>query len=545
VFRLLGVCCVVVTGGGLVGVASVAPPAPDIQIRAVHLTGVDTADSSLGDGVAFINFAATQPIPLKFYVDATDKLFLEPRGFTGTTEPVVSPESFFPLNGVQNVPIATSFLQGALTNANDVEGQIATGHVDAANPAVVFGWSEGAIITADSMRQLHDAGVPSDDVHFVQIGDLSTPNGGILERFAFPGNISAGPQQIQFGFDTGAPQQGDLYPADVYNLEYDGFADFPKYPLDFLSDLNAFVGMLLVHTAYEGLTPEQIADAIQLPTSAADTLTNYYEVPIDALPLLAPLRLIPVIGQPLYDLLEPDMRILVNLGYGSITDGWSQGDANVTTTVGVVPPSSVLEQVPDALAKGLQQGITDFIKDLQNPDDLQPLYGLEHSPILNTLVNELHNFGLVDATNVSQLLAHPPPLDPLIEVVNTDLTNMGIPLPATFGIESATSATPSEIVNDLSSLFTYTYTNLLAIPDTLTTLHTSLPAADLTIFTDGLHDGSLLDAIGDPLATNTALVPTSDLLFEAVPLLLTAGVDLLNVAELTGQLPDTLADINA
>ena len=47
-------------------------------------------------------------------------------------------------------------------------------------------------------------------------------------------------------------------------------------------------------------------------------------IPNDNLPLLEPLLLIPGIGQPLYDLLEPDTRILVNLGYGSITEGWNR-----------------------------------------------------------------------------------------------------------------------------------------------------------------------------------------------------------------------------
>jgi len=33
---------------------------------------------------------------------------------------------------------------------------------------------------------------------------------------------------------------------------------------------------------------------------------QYYIIPAESLPLLDPLRLIPIIGQPLYDLLEPD-----------------------------------------------------------------------------------------------------------------------------------------------------------------------------------------------------------------------------------------------
>jgi hypothetical protein len=161
----------------------------------------------------------------------------------------------------------------------------------------------------------------------------------------------------------------------VYTAEYDGFADFPQYPIDPLSDINALVGIAVQHTAYLGLTPQQIADAIQLPTTAADTLTNYYMIPDTTLPLLEPLQLIPFIGNPLADLLNPDLSVLVNLGYGNVADnylgGWSQGNADVATPLGFLPSSSVLDQVPQALANGLQQGITDALKDLANPSNYQ------------------------------------------------------------------------------------------------------------------------------------------------------------------------------
>ena len=43
-------------------------------------------------------------------------------------------------------------------------------------------------------------------------------------------------------------------------------------------------------------------------------MTNYYEIPVTTLPLLDPLQLIPFIGNPLADLLNPDLSVLVNLG---------------------------------------------------------------------------------------------------------------------------------------------------------------------------------------------------------------------------------------
>lgn len=106
-----------------------------------------------------------------------------------------------------------------------------------------------------------------------------------------------------------------------------------------------------------------------LPTSGPDVLTDYYMIPTETLPLLAPLQLLPFIGNPLVDLLQPALRVLVNLGYGNIENGWSPGFADVPTGLGFLPDASVLQQVPQAFANGVQQGITDFFARLADPDN--------------------------------------------------------------------------------------------------------------------------------------------------------------------------------
>jgi PE-PPE domain-containing protein len=130
---------------------------------------------------------------------------------------------------------------------------------------------------------------------------------------------------------------------------------------------------------YEELLSDQINNAILLPGSEAWTgegLTDYFMIPNDNPPLLEPLLLIPGIGQPLYDLLEPDTRILVNLGYGSITEGWNQGPANVPTTFGLFPQIDQT-QLSDAMSNAWQQGVTAALHDLQHPisyqDQVAPL----------------------------------------------------------------------------------------------------------------------------------------------------------------------------
>ncbi len=214
-------------------------------------------------------------------------------------------------------------------------------------------------------------------MHFVLVGDPQNPNGGLLNTFDFPpGNTSAF-TALDVPFEPATPS--DLYPTDIYTLEYDGFADFPHYTTNLLSDLNAMLGFFFEHFMYLDITPEEINSAIPLPGSEALTgegLTDYYMIPNDNLPILQPLLLIPGIGQPLYDLLEPDTQILVNLGYGSITEGWNQGPANVPTTFGLFPDVNQT-QLSDALSNGWQQGVTDALHDLQSPvsyqDQVAPL----------------------------------------------------------------------------------------------------------------------------------------------------------------------------
>jgi hypothetical protein len=63
----------------------------------------------------------------------------------------------------------------------DSSNQIAGGHVDAANPVVVFGYSQSSVISAQLMQELANQGVPSDNVHFVLVADESAPNGEFIQ----------------------------------------------------------------------------------------------------------------------------------------------------------------------------------------------------------------------------------------------------------------------------------------------------------------------------------------------------------------------------
>jgi hypothetical protein len=456
---------VALVGAGLIATPALIPPSSDVQVRAVRLTSGDTADSPLGDGIAFIMGGSGLETPGQTYADAIDTEYLAPRDFTGTTQVLTTPEALYPFLGPFTETFDKSEAQGQQILDTAILNQIATGNVDAANPVVVSGWSQSAVISSLVQPQLASQGVPSDDVHFVLVGDESAPNGGILERFDLPAGTQ--PSIPSLGLTFSGPEASNLYPTDVYTHEYDGFADFPQYPINPLSDLNALLGIVFEHVTYPGLTAQQVADAIQLPTSSADTLTNYYELPVTTLPLLEPLQLIPFIGNPLADLLNPDLSVLVNLGYGNVDDnylgGWSQGYADVPTPLGFLPDSSVLEQVPQALANGLQQGITDALKDLTDP---------------NNYVYTLPSWADQLGTTLENILP------------GTQLSVLSI-VPTTF--------------QDLFDTFP-PHTGFPPF-DVAEALLITLPELDYNVFTTELAANNPVDAIGIPLAADLGILP--------------------------------------
>jgi PE-PPE domain len=455
---------VALLGAGIIAVTPLIPPKPDAQVRAVRLTSGDTADSPLGDGTALILGGSGLPTPGQPYADVVDTDYLAPRDFTGTTQIVTTPEGLYPFLG----PFGETFDASEATGQQDLDtailNQIAGGQVDAANPVDVFGYSQSSVISSLLMPELASQGVPSDDVHFILVGDESAPNGGILERFDLPAGTQ--PSIPSLGLTFSGPESSDLFPTDVYTNEYDGFADFPQYPVDPLSDINALLGIAFEHTTYLGLTPEQIQDAIALPTTAADTLTNYYEIPETTLPLLDPLQLIPFIGNPLTDLLNPDLSVLVNLGYGDAADnylgGFSQGDADVPTTLGFLPSMSVLEQVPQALINGFEQGVSAAYNDLIDPNN--------YVYTLPSWAEELVTFAkALPGTEFSVLSPVP---TTLADLFDTFPPHTGVP-----------------------------------VLDVATALFVTLPEIDYNVFTSEIADNNLVDAIGIPIAADIGILP--------------------------------------
>ncbi|MEB3034114.1 PE-PPE domain-containing protein [[Mycobacterium] nativiensis] len=447
------------------------PPALDTQARGVQLTSVE---QSLGDGTALIMGASGVATPSQGWLNAFDRLYLQPHGFTGDLQAVTTPESLYPFTGPFSMTFDRSAAQGQQIMLDAIKAQIAAGGVSHDNPVVVSGYSQSATIDSLLMSQLADEGVDPNDVHFVLLGNPSNPNGGMLARFAIPdGNTPEAPS-LGLTFSGAAPS--DVSPTNSYTYEYDGFADFPKYPINILSVLNAYLGIVFNHIAYLGLTPEQIDNAIQLPTSA-DSLTNYFMIESPSLPLLDPLRLVPILGNPLADLLQPALSVLVNLGYGSIDHGWSPGFADVATPLEFLPPQSLLDQVPDALLQGLQQGVQDAFNTLMNPANYQLISPQTMDYVLGPLINSA------------------------IAAFNLD----GSPDDISNYLSTFLSGVENWFTQGLQEL-SFTHTGLPPI-DMASALLFTLPPLAVELFNTNMAAGNPLDAIGEPLAALVGLAP--------------------------------------
>ncbi|ORV44317.1 PE family protein [Mycobacterium conspicuum] len=411
------------------------------------------------------------PTPTTTYVTNANNLYVRS---VNALQALFTPEELYPLTGVKSMTLNSSVTEGLRILDDAITQQLPQGST---NTLTVFGYSQSAIIASLEMQKLAAMGPlapTADQLHFVLVGNEMNPNGGMLARF--PG-LSI--PSLGLTFYGGTPAD-TIYPTDIYTLEYDGFADFPQYPLNFLSDLNAVMGILTVHTTYvspflghPAVTPIQVDNAIPLTTSpdyyTNGGVTHYYIIPTENLPLLDPVRAIPVIGNPIADLLQPDLKVLVNLGYGNPDYGWSTGYANVTTPFGLAPHVGASVVLGD-LATGTQQGIQAFHADLAN---------IHSTPI--TLPKFEPQF--VQAFSPPTPSSMPPAVPP----------------------------TPLNIANTIASIISTDYAVLQPTADTLLAFVTTLPAYDATLFVGQLLQGNLANAIGYPIAADIGLATVAAL----------------------------------
>jgi hypothetical protein len=300
------------------------------------------------------------PLPRPADLAAAER-FLNPTHPAYLPQFLVTPSKLFPLTGLASLTVNASVAQGVLNLDAAIMGQHAMGlHT------IVAATSQSALVATLEMRHLET--LPAalrpgpDDLSFVLTGNLQRPNGGIIARL---GAISLPFVNLPAYGATPA----NAYPTIDYALQYDGFADFPRYPLNLVASANAVAGMLYVHPTYNAVTTAQIASGVVQPVSA-DSLTTYILIPTQNLPLLEPLRAIPIVGNPLADLIQPDLRVLVELGY----DRAAYQDVSTPFGLfGTIDPAAVAAELQLGAIPAPPSGINDALARV----------GLSHLPPLS------------------------------------------------------------------------------------------------------------------------------------------------------------------
>lgn len=364
---------------------------------------------------------------------------------------LITPEGLYPYTAIKDLPLNTSVERGVEILHNQILTDLAPGGPAQGSTLGVLGYSQSSIIASLEMQKLAamSTGAPTaDQLNFVLLGNPMNPNGGLLSRFAGLNVPSLG---LNF---SGATPADTIYPTDIYTIQYDGFADFPKYPLNVLADLNAVAGIQYVHGTY----PETAASAFtQLATSpdyyTNGGVTNYFMMPTENLPLLTPFRSIPLIGNPLAELLQPNLKVLIDLGYDDPFAATTF--ANEAVGFGLFPQLSAFQALPGDLLDGTKEGFENFVA-------------------------SLGNLSLAS-------------LNPL------DLLGGASGGGSAFALPSLTDFFPN-LVNGLSEAASTAYATLLPTADIANALVTSMPAYLLQVGLTNLLQGDLLNAAGLPLA---------------------------------------------
>jgi hypothetical protein len=193
--------------------------------------------------VALVMGGSGSPIPAADYVSVILD-YATPQFTLSNAQTLFTPEQLYPITGEKSLPLTTSVSQGVTMLHDAILNQINT----QGNSVVVVGYSQSAIIASLEMRHLAALGPAAptaDQLGFVLLADPMNPNGGLLSRFA---GLSLPSLGVDF---FGATPADTIYPT-IYTHEYDGFADFPRYPLNIVSDLNAIAGIALVHSDTRG-----------------------------------------------------------------------------------------------------------------------------------------------------------------------------------------------------------------------------------------------------------------------------------------------------
>ena len=210
---------------------------------------------------------------------------------------------------------------------------------------VIYGYSQGAIIANLEKRKLaeqYPAGTKAPDIDFVLGGDPNLPNGGLAARF--PGLYIP---ILDWSFNGPAPTDTQ-FDTVVITRQYDGFADFPLYPLNLIADVNAVLGVVYVHLyPFDVSLPPDPSTSPAYQGTHGDT--SYYFFETQDLPLFGPLRTLGV-PEPVIDVVEPFFKVIVELGYDRSIPPWEPTPARL---IPPLDPATVAADLVNAIGEGI------------------------------------------------------------------------------------------------------------------------------------------------------------------------------------------------
>jgi hypothetical protein len=241
-----------------------------------------------GSETAIILGGTTEPTPSTAFAQAAENLFLHPLGFDGgaMSSTVCNMIATDPCSAPLQVLTTPELIQqgpSSLTAADDVvlavrnEFDANPGAFSAEHPLTIFGYSQSATAESIAMTRLEEAGIPTEDLHFVFIGDPSLAETGIWPNLVADmdgifGTSLTNTLLTDLGMDgvLGNVTPDDIYPVTIYTLDGDGVADFQQ---DFNAGglLDPLWNLFTTHVEYLGLTPAEIANAM---TTVDGLLTN-------------------------------------------------------------------------------------------------------------------------------------------------------------------------------------------------------------------------------------------------------------------------------
>jgi len=177
-------------------------------------------------------------------------------------------------------------------------------------------------------------------------GDPNLPNGGFFARF--PGLYIP---ILDWTLNGPAPTDTQFDTVEI-TRQYDFMADFPLYPLNGISLLNASLGFFYVHTyPFDvSLAPDPTTPP---PIHSKTGDTDYYFFPTEDLPLFGPLRTVGV-PESLIDVVEPFFREIVELGYDRTIPPWEPTPARL---IPPLDPAKVAADLVDAVGEGVNNAL--------------------------------------------------------------------------------------------------------------------------------------------------------------------------------------------